>query len=1083
MVRSLQSRTLLLACVLLLALPLPAAAAPQQAGLEDIHLRVETPQYVLGAQGVDAPGLTRSDLPGQPALPVWSTLVTLPPGVDWQISYESTEAQTLAGQVWVPAVPVPQAPTPGPNGWMGGDELPGVVASVDRPDPTVYGVNAFYPQSLVQTGPVQWARGERLLPLRVFPFQYNPVTRQVRYHPDIQITVRLTPGGEESWPAAIDESTVNEAASAVGALRIRLEARGLYRLTYDDLLAAGGATLVGTDPATYAMSYLGQPIDIELRHDGDAVFEPGELVVFYAQPYQGRYQKDNVYWFTYGGAAGARMAARTVRPTGSEPVIDTITRTLQIERNKEYRSDFPRPQDADHWFEFPLSPDILASATVTRTYDLTTDWPLVSPLSTGTMQIEATLHGGADRPFNPDKSVAIAINSHHVITHAWEGKTYTSVTTSAPMAWLDATPNRIHLKAAVAQLPGSDFYSISPDWVKLSYPSRASAQSNRLYIEALAPGANQVAASGFTTADVQVYDVRIPNQPVQLLTTEAKLVGSTYTINFWDEDLPKPTYILSSQAALLAPQSVVADTPSNWRSTGHQADYIAIVHATLWDAIDPLLTHRAAEGLRIAKVDVQDIYDEWSYGRRDPEAIRSFLAYAYRCWNGASCAPYPAAPPNPPQYVLLVGDGHYDFAGATTTTLLNLIPPYLIDIDPWIGETGADNRYVSVDGPGDFLPDMAIGRIPANNTTQLTRVVNKILAYETVAPDGDWQKRVVFVADNYADPAADFHALSDDIRLNWLPSSYTSSTIYYRRDYSTDWQMRNAIKAAFNADALLLQWFGHGSIVRWGSVSMFNYNDPPALDENDTWPFTVHYDCWSGYFVFVERQSLGETLLLTNLRGSVADLSPTGLHVGSSLQKLNQQLTKAIFQDRIARVGKAVDTAKLMYYSQGGSWLDVIDTTVLFGDPALTLRLPQIALSVNLAAFDAVAQDGAVQVTWETVSEHDTVGFRLYRSQSPDQIGELLTFTPSLSPGSSQGASYSYLDRAVLPDQRYWYTLEDLDSSGVATRHGPVSALVELPTAVQSSPLHASGAPATGAWGGWIGELLAALAALVTPSR
>ncbi len=1050
------------AVVLILTLTLPAPVAiAEETPPDAIHLHVETSQYEMGAQGVDVPGLARSDRPGQPALPVWSTLVTLPPGVDWQISYESPQAQVLAQRVQVPAVPVPELDAPGPHGWAASDELPGAVPSVNRPDPAVYGVNAFYPQSLVETGAVQWSHGQRLLPVRVFPFQYNPVTQQVRYHPDVQIAVRLTPGDGDAWPAGGGESVVSEAAVATGALRIRIEARGLYRLTYDNLLAAGGAALVATDPATYAMSYLGQPIDIEVRDDGDASFEPGELVIFYAQPYQGRYQKDNVYWFTYGGAVGSRMAERSVTSTGSEPVVNTITRTLQVELNKEYRSEYPQPQDADHWFDLSLTPDMLAAApVVTRTYDLA----VVAPIPVGTVRVQAALHGGANRPANPDKSVAIVLNSHPVTTHQWEGMTYTVADSPVPAAWLDGAPNRIHLVAALAQLPGIDFYSISPDWVKLTYPSQASATGDRLYIEGVASGANQIVASGFSTPDVQVYDLRDPNHPVRLLTTETKPDGSTYLVSFWDAPLPDPTYFLSSQAALLAPQAIEADTPSSWRTTSHQADYIAIVHASLWDAIDPLLAHRAAEGLRVAKVDVQDIYDEWSYGRRDPEAIRSFLAYAYRCWNGASCAPYPAVPPYPPQYVVLVGDGHYDFTGASGTTMPNLIPPYLIRIDPWIGETASDNRFVSVDGPGDFLPEMAIGRIPARNATEVANVVNKIIAYETTALDGDWQKRVVYVADNYADPAANFHALSDDVRLNWLPATYTSSTIYYNRDYFSGDAMRAAIKDAFNADALLLQWFGHASTIRWGGVaSMFNYADPPALAANDTWPFTTHYSCWSGYFInlYSSRQTLGETLLLTAQRGSVADLSPSGLHVGSSLLVLNQQLTKAIFQDRTVRAGDAVDAAKLAYYGQAGSWLDVIDTSIFFGDPALNLRLPPIALAVDLAAFDATAQDGAVRVAWETVSEHDTVGFRLYRSQSAGQVGEMLAFMPSQSPGSSQGASYEYIDRDVVPGQSYWYTLEDLDSSGVATRHGPISVDYVGPTAVTLSGVSAS--PAAGA--------------------
>ena len=162
----------------------------------------------------------------------------------------------------------------------------------------------------------------------------------------------------------------------------------------------------------------------------------------------------------------------------------------------------------------------------------------------------------------------------------------------------------------------------------------------------------------------------------------------------------------------------------------------------------------------MAKVDVQDVYDEFSYGRVDPEAIRSFLAYAYTSWNGTG---------ERPRYVLLVGDGHYDFTGVSGTTLPNLIPPYLINIDPWLGETAADNRYVSVDGPADYMPDMAIGRIPATSPSDVTAVVNKIIAYETTAPAGAWQSRVVFVADNNLDPAGDFHAFSDEVRLNWLP--------------------------------------------------------------------------------------------------------------------------------------------------------------------------------------------------------------------------------------------------------------------------------------------------------------------------
>ena len=195
-----------------------------------------------------------------------------------------------------------------------------------------------------------------------------------------------------------------------------------------------------------------------------------------------------------------------------------------------------------------------------------------------------------------------------------------------------------------------------------------------------------------------------------------------------------------------------------------------------WDAIQPLLDHRAAEGLRVAKVDVQHVYDEFSGGRVDPEALRAFLSYAYHNWNPGG---------DRPAYVLLVGDGHYDFMAALRPDMPNLIPPYLLHIDPFIGETAADNRYASVDGDADFMPDMALGRIPARTPAEATALVNKILAYEDPAamPGGAWQNRVTFVADQADDPVGDFHAMSDNIRLNTLPGTVESRTIYWEGLY------------------------------------------------------------------------------------------------------------------------------------------------------------------------------------------------------------------------------------------------------------------------------------------------------------
>jgi hypothetical protein len=106
-------------------------------------------------------------------------------------------------------------------------------------------------------------------------------------------------------------------------------------------------------------------------------------------------------------------------------------------------------------------------------------------------------------------------------------------------------------------------------------------------------------------------------------------------------------------------------------------------------------------------------------------------------------------------------------------------------------------------------------------------------------------------------------------------------------------------------------------------------------------------------------------------------------------------------------------------------------------------------LAVTLAAFEATAQPGHILVSWETVSEVDNAGFRLYRSLDSDWgSATLLGFIPSQAPGSTQGAAYTWQDFDVAAGQTAWYWLEDVTLSGATTQHGLVSATMNSPTAV-----------------------------------
>ncbi len=582
----------------------------------------------------------------------------------------------------------------------------------------------------------------------------------------ITLTTRVNAAGEDLVPESYSQV---QNLPAVGlSYKIVVDADGLYRLTYADLQAAG-LPVDSINPQTLKVWEQGEEVAIYVEGEADGRFDPGDAVYFYGRMARTRFQDPNIYWLTYGGNPGKRMTLRVVSP-GAAPAPSPYRRTIRLEEDKIYRSNLPMEVGADHWFweSYFACAGAYCLRDDTKTYTVTLP-NLASGTFTATLRI--ALQGVSDALPNPDHHVVIYVNGTKVGDAYWDGTNAFIGEYPFPQSLLTPGDNVITYTAPL-DIPGVTQDRGFTNWLELTYYDTYQAEGNSLTFRLEASGTWRTEVSGFTRDDLFLLDITDPRNPSWLTDYQVNGTGSGYTLVFQDTVASgERSYIAVAGDRLHSPASIELDTPSDLKNPNNGADWIAITHRDFLTYTLQLAAHRAAfSGLRTVVVDVQDIYDEFSGGLMDPEAIRQFLAYARDNWT-----------PPAPQYVLLVGDGTYDYKNNLNAAEKMFIPPYLDLVDCFLGETAADNRFVA--GPRTSsnpnalecqkhaMPYMAIGRLPVNNAQEAQSAITRIICYEDPnnalcaglpAPAPGWEQRAIFVADKN-DSAGAFTCHSDEV--------------------------------------------------------------------------------------------------------------------------------------------------------------------------------------------------------------------------------------------------------------------------------------------------------------------------------
>ncbi|NLF13516.1 MAG: DUF11 domain-containing protein [Anaerolineaceae bacterium] len=913
-------------------------------------------------------GLDLTSDEGKPRLPFVSALVAVPPGADVGLEVVDAPADVLPGSFRI----LPQAaldvevPLVEPSTGGAAGSLPRSTGVRIVEDEAVYGGEAWFPAQPVVLGEPALLRSQRVVSLRFYPVQFNPATGEVRQARHARIRLLLsyedgaarsaqplasaeTPAFEPllrsavvnyeaatSWRAAPQPVDLARSVAAwvppVPGWRLAVDRDGIYELTYPALASAGVAVDL-LDPRTFQVFTGGEEVAIRVVGEEDGTFDAQDVILFWGEGPDDKYTNRNVYWLGYGQAMGLRMATRPAGTTAGVPVPPATWARPHFEENVGYWSLMPGDDALERFYWAYAS----AGESMVRTFSLE---------SVASVPGNATLLVGlvgytSFAAMAPDHHVEMYVNGNLVGGAAWDSVSYHTAALPFPQDYLRSGDNEIRFRVPGDTGAPSELNLL--DWFEVHYQREYQASDDMLRFGGDNTGQWAYHVTNFSSAEVELFDVTETERPEIILGASVAPAGSRYTLAFGDSSAAPRQYWAQSTARRLSPLSIVPDTPSDLHDPGNGADYLVIAHHDFLAALSPLLDARAAQGYRVAAVDVQDVYDEFAGGRLSPEAIRSFLAYAYHNWT-----------PPAPSYVLLVGDAHFDPRDHMGYGLGIFVPAYLGVVDPWLGETATDNWYACIEGD-DNLPDLHIGRVPANTAAEAAAAVAKIVAYESLEPAA-WMSNAVFVTDN-PDDAGDFYAYSDAVIAGYLPSTYTPSSLYLGSTCATGVACRSQLVAAINSGQLLVNYIGHGSVSSWAGESIFRAVDVATLANGNRLPLFVPMTCLEGsyHYPFPDSTALGEAVVVTAGKGGVSSWSPTGFGVSQGHDYLNKGLFEAFFDTGLRQLGPATYAAKLRLVAAGTN-LDQLDTYHILGDPALHVN----ALDADVALTKTAEYQGTL---------------------------------------------------------------------------------------------------------------------------
>ncbi|MCH5228582.1 MAG: type IX secretion system sortase PorU [Muribaculaceae bacterium] len=487
------------------------------------------------------------------------------------------------------------------------------------------------------------------------------------------------------------------------------------------------------------------------------------------------------------------------------------------------------------------------------------------------------------------------------------------------------------------------------DYIEVEYTRALNLYNGELYFYISPDVTSEVKISGCSGSTV-VWDVTDPLAPREVTT---KLEGSTLSFNASN----------GYQEFVAFEPSKISRAVTNGIKVENQdlhsmeaPDMLVISPQEYLPAAQRLVTlHELTDGLSVAVLTPEVIYNEFSSGKPDLSAFRKLLKMWYDRAQGKE-GEYTS-------YCLIMSRPTYDNKMVTTQVKSAGYPRIPI----WQSPTGdTETTSYSTDDYIGMLEDVydvfnignarinvAVGRMPVKSLAEANQAIDKLEEYINSEDYGTWRNQVMIIAD---DQDNGIHLSQAETALTAMQSEGKGRNYLYEKLYLDAYpleytgtgaaypQAHERLMSKWNEGLAYINYIGHANPKNWGHEYLLTWTDINAMT-NRRLPFIYAATCefmrWDA-----DEISGAEVLWLMPSAGVIGMICPSREVLISANGTLNKSTSTYLFYED--ENGETLTVGEMMVRGKNDSNTGTNKLRYgIIGDPSMKIPWPKLNVKID----------------------------------------------------------------------------------------------------------------------------------------